>query len=269
MNETKKIIIILVAILVVAGITIGVSVSSASAKEKNLDSAMALIEDKDMHILFLGRPTCSYCEQFEPVITGLSDDYDFEYDYINTDELTSSGLSDLLGRLNINEEEFGTPYLSITKDGEVVAEQSGYVDRETLFDFLKENGVIGEDEEYKSEYPNLNMIDFEQYKEILDNGEKQIVVLGQTGCAYCEQTKPILDDIAEKDDVTINYLNITNISEDEFNELMESLDYLKELESLGTPLTLIVENKEVVAHQDGYAEASVFENLFKENELIK
>lgn len=269
MNETKKIIIILVAILVVAGITIGVAVSSASAKEKNLDSAIALIEDKDLHILFLGRPTCTYCEQFEPVISGLSDDYDFEYNYINTDDLTSSGLSTLLEKLNIDAENFGTPYLSITKNGEVVAEQSGYVDRETLFDFLQENGVISEDEEYKSEYPNLNMIDFEQYKEILENDEKQIVVLGQTGCTYCEQTKPILDEVAENNEVTINYLNITNLSEDEFSELMSSLDYLNELESLGTPLTLIIENKEVIAHQDGYAQASVFEDLFKKNDLIK
>ena len=269
MNETKKIIIILVAILVIAGVTIGVSLSSASAKEKNIDSAIELIEDKDLHILFLGRPTCTYCEQFEPVITALSEDYDFDYDYINTDELTSSGLSTLLSKLNIDEENFGTPYLSITKGGKVVAEQSGYVDRETLFDFLKENGAIDENAEYKSEYPNLNMINYEDYKNILDSGEKQIVVIGQTGCAYCEQTKPILDEIAEEDGVTINYLNLTNISEDEFSELMSSVDYLKEMESIGTPLTLIIENKEVIAHQDGYVEKSVFEKTFKDNGLIK
>lgn len=268
MNETKKIIIILIAILIVGGITIGVSISSASAKEKNLDNAIELVEDEKMHILFLGRPTCTYCEQFQPVIDQLTEDYDLKYDYINTDNLTSSGLSTLLKKLNIDEENFGTPYLSITKDGKVVAEQSGYVDRETLFNFLQENGVIAEDVEYKSEYPNLNMIDFSTYKEILESGEKEIVVLGQTGCAYCEQTKPILDEIAEKNDVTINYLNITNITEDEFNELMDSLDYLKELESIGTPLTLIIENKEVVGHQEGYAEESVFENLFKKNGLM-
>lgn len=269
MNETKKIIIILVAIVIVIGAVIGISISSASAKEKNLDSAIELIEDKDMHILFLGRPTCTYCEQFEPVITALSKDYDFDYDYINTDNLTSSGLSTLLKKLDIDESNFGTPYLSITKDGKVVDEQSGYVDRETLFEFLQDNKVISEDAEYKSEYPNLTMISYDEYKNILDSNEKSIVVIGQTGCAYCEQTKPILDEIAKDDDVTINYLNLTNISEDEFSELMESLDYLKEMESIGTPLTLIIENKEVIGHQDGYAEKSVFEKLFKDNNLIK
>ena len=269
MNETKKIIIILVAILVVAGVTVGVAVSSASAKEKNLDSTIELIEDENMHILFLGRPTCTYCEQFEPVITALSEDYDFKYDYVNTDNLTSKGLSTLLAKLNIDEDNFGTPYLSITKNGKVIAEQSGYVDRETLFDFLQENEVISKDAEYKSEYPNLTMIDFEEYKDILASGEKEVIVFGQTGCTYCEQTKPVLDEIAENDGVKINYLNLTNITEDEYTELMESLDYLKELESFGTPLTLIVEDNEVIAHQDGYAEASVFENLFKNNGIIE
>lgn len=269
MNETKKIIIILVAIVIVIGVVIGISISSNNAKEETLNNAIELIENKNTNIILLGRPGCTYCEQFFPVIKQLSEDYNYKYEYINIDNLTSSGLSKLLKKLNINEEDFGTPYLSITKEGKVIAEQSGYADREMLFNFLQENGIISKDEEYKSEYPNLNMIDYDQYKEILETGDKEIIVIGQTGCTYCEQTKPVLDEVAEKNNVKINYLNITNITEDEFSELMDSLDYLKELESLGTPLTLIVEDNKVIAHQDGYSEASVFEKLFKDNELIK
>ena len=202
-------------------------------------------------------------------LSGKIDDYDFDYEYINIDELSSSGLSELLQALNIDESNFGTPYLSITNNGDVTAEQSGALDREALFNFLQESGMIASDVEYKSEYPNLTMIDYARYTEILESGEKSIVVIGQTGCMYCEETKPVLNEIAEEYDITINYLNITDLSEEDSSNLMNSVTYLKELESFGTPLTMVIENQEVVGHQDGYVEKSVFEEFFREQGFIE
>lgn len=268
MNETKKIIIILVAIVAAIGVVIGISVQSSKAAKDSLNNILEKIDNDETSLFFLGRETCSYCVEFTPVIEQLSEDYDFDYEYIDIDELSSDGLATLLEKLEIDTSGFGTPYLSITNKGKVVTGKSGYLDREALFDFLQENGVIDKDVEYQSEYPNLTMIDYAAYEDILNSGEKSIVVLGQTGCSYCIQTQPILDDLVEKYGFTINYLNITNLTEDESSSLMESLDYLSSLESLGTPLTLVIEDQEVVAHQDGYSESSVFEEFFREQGFI-
>lgn len=269
MNETKKIILILVAIVAVIGLVVGVSIYSSKQSEEKLNDILEEINSDETHLFFLGRPTCSYCVEFTPVIEQLSEDYDFDYEYINIDELSSSGLSELLQALNIDESNFGTPYLSITNNGDVTAEQSGALDREALFNFLQESGMVAGDVEYKSEYPNLTMIDYARYTEILESGEKSIVVIGQTGCMYCEETKPVLNEIAEEYDITINYLNITDLSEEDSSNLMNSVTYLKELESFGTPLTMVIENQEVVGHQDGYVEKSVFEEFFREQGFIE
>lgn len=269
MNEKKKIITVFAILLVVIALILGVSISEGKKSEKKLQEYLALVNKKDTQVIFLGRPTCSYCTQFTPVINTLSEDYDFKYQYINTDDLSSSNLSKVLKELEINEEEFGTPYLVVTKNGEVLAQQSGYVDREPLFTFLQDNGVISKEAEYKDEYPNLTMIDYAKYTELLDSSEKSIVVLGQTGCAYCTKTKPVLDKIASKHGITINYLNITDLTEEDSTNLMGSTTYLKELESFGTPLTMIIKDGEVVDHLDGYNEASSFENIFRENGIIE
>lgn len=269
MNENKKIIVFFAALVLVIGLIVGVSVSESKKADKKLESYLNLVDKKDTQLLFLGRPTCTYCVQFTPIIEALSKDYDFKYEYINTDDISSGGLSKLLKKLGIDEEEFGTPYLVVTKAGKVLAEQSGYLDREPLFDFLKEHSVIGQDQEYKDEYPNLTNIDYAKYQELLSSSEKSIVVLGQTGCGYCTRTKPVLDQLAEKYGITINYLNMTDLSEDDSTNLFNSTTYLKELDSLGTPLTMIIQNGEVIDHIDGYNEASAFESVFQKQGLIK
>lgn len=269
MNESKKIIAVFAVLVVIVGVIIGVSVSESKKAEEKLQKYIEIIDKKDTQLLFLGRPTCSYCVQFQPVIDALKKDYDFKYQYINTDELSSKGLSKILSKLGIDESEFGTPYLSITKGGKVIAEQSGALERKELFDFLKEHELINKDAEYKDEYPNLTMIDYAQYKELLASDQKSIIVIGQTGCGYCTQTKPVIDELAKKHNITINYLNITDLSEEDSSDLMTSTTYLKELDSFGTPLTIITQNGEVVDHLEGYNESSVFENFFKKQEIIK
>ncbi len=269
MNEKKKIVVFFIGLLLVIGLIVGVSISESKKANQKLESYLNLVDKKTTQVIFLGRPTCSYCVQFTPVIEALSKDYSFKYEYINTDDISSSGLSKLLDKLGIDESEFGTPYLVIAKDGKILAEQSGYLDREPLFNFLKENSVIGSDQEYKSEYSHLTNINYTNYQELLASNEKSIVVLGQTGCGYCTQTKPVLDELAEKYGIVINYLNMTDLSEEDSSNLFNSTTYLKELESLGTPLTMVIENGEVVDHIDGYNEASAFESVFRKQGLIK
>lgn len=269
MNEKNKIITVIIALITVIALIVGVSVSESKKSEKQFQEYLALADQKEETVFFLGRPTCGYCVQFTPIIEALSKDYGFKYEYIDTDELSSSKLSRILTKFDIEEESFGTPHLTITKNGEVLANQSGYLEREELFKFLQANNIISADAEYKSEYPNVTMIDYENYKNILTSAEKSIVVLGQSGCSYCSKTLPVLNELAEKHKITINYLNITSLSEEDSEALMTSTTYLKELENFGTPLTLVIESGEVVDTLSGYNDSSVFEEFFSEQKIIK
>ena len=50
--------------------------------------------------------------------------------------------------------------------------------------------------------------------------------------------------------------------------MFSSLSYLKDLENFGTPLTLVIEDKEVVEALEGYKEKSEFVKFLKKVNVI-
>ena len=65
-------------------------------------------------------------------------------------------------------------------------------------------------------------------------------------------------------DLTINYVNTDNFSEEDWGTFTDSLDYLS-TEEWGTPLTLIVQNGDSVAENNGYVELDSIKEFFKNN----
>ena len=112
-------------------------------------------------------------------------------------------------------------------------------------------------------------IDFAKYRELIaeNNSEKSIIVLGQTGCSACNSARPVLSNVALLYGITINYLNITDLSDEESAELSASFEELQE--DFGTPFTLIVQNGEIVDTQSGYLDEATFVTFFQENGLIE
>lgn len=268
MKEFKKVGILIGALMLVILLFVAALINDQKQKQKAMDSYLNAIEKKGTNLIYIGREGCSYCQQFAPVIAGLSSTYGFKYTYVDTDKITEEQLSKIITKLDVDSDSFGTPTIAVTKDGKSVDSNIGALDREGLFDFLQKNGVISKDETLKDEYANLSTIDYSKYEKILEDGNRSVVVIGQTGCTYCEQAKPILNEIANEYDVTINYLNLTDLSEDESKDLFDSLEYLKKLESVGTPLTLVIKDKKVVGHLDGAQEKESFVKFFKENKMI-
>ena len=93
------------------------------------------------------------------------------------------------------------------------------------------------------------------------------MVFAQTGCSHCEEARPVLNDIAEEYGITINYLNITDLSTDDQTSMTESLDILSD--GFGTPLTIVVQNKEVIDSIEGHDSEETMVEFFKENGFIE
>lgn len=196
----------------------------------------------------------------------LAQKYNFEYTYVNIDKLSNSQFNKISGKLEIDTNNFGTPYLVIVKDGKKIAEQPGYVEEDDLFNFLQYNGIISENEVYET---NLTKISYAEYKELIGKEEKEIIVIAQTGCSACASAKPSLNEIAEEYEVKINWFDIKRIaSEEEWQEFLSSLDYYQKNE-WGTPLTLIVANNKVVDAYSGFYDKQAYVDFFKKNEFIK
>ena len=267
MNENKKLLVILGIVVLVILAIIGSSVLGTKKQEETIKEIEKLMDSKTGELIYLGRPTCTYCEKFSPILESASDKYQFGYYYLNTDELSSTNLTKVLELLEIDPDSFGTPTLAVVKNGKKEAVQPGYTDAEGLFKFLQSNKIISEDAAYESDDANLNKIDYEQYKEIINSNEKQIIVFAQTGCSHCEEARPNLNEIAKDYDITINYLNITDLSADDQSSMTESLDILKD--GFGTPLTIIIENKKVIDSLEGFESKDSMIDFFKKNGFIE
>ena len=183
----------------------------------------------------------------------------------------ASQRKEVLEKLEI---EHATPTTIIVENGEVIDTAVGYTDAQEYVKFFATNEIIPEDAVY-SEEQYLTFINYDEYDELINDSGTHIIVIGQTTCSHCIAFKPALNSVAEDYDLTINYLNITEISEDEYNNFSESLNTIEyndpdfvESGSFGTPLTLIVENGKVTRYVSGQRTKSQLVKEFKKAELI-
>lgn len=233
-------------------------------------------------LLYIGSSSCSVCTRFTPYIKYLSEKYDFTYYYIDAAKIDTEQLKAVLEKVGQDIDDFGTPYVVFLENGEKYDEIPGYVTESALFDQLKKNEIIGSDKSYvasdsssssssssdDSSYTSLSFIGYDKYDELYNGNEKFVVVLGQTGCGACSSFKPIINEIAKEKELTIYYVDMLKLEDDGAYKLMNSLSYFDDLESWGTPLTLVIENKEVIASLRGSNTKDTTLEFFEENHLI-
>lgn len=263
-NKENKKLYIIIGIIVALLLLLLISSMNSKKGLSYVEKVDEAFNSSEKTILYLARPTCGYCSLMTPIMDSLSKTYNFSYEYINTDEITNNQLTDILSRFNKTTSEFGTPYTTVVEDGVVIAEQEGYTDEESMFNFLKNAGIISEDSTYESP---VNYLTYEEYEQKINSADKQVFVVVQTGCSHCENVKPVFKSIKEKYGFTVDAINVTNLDENERNSFLSSLSYFSE-ESWGTPLMLVVQNGEIIAEKNGEDDEAGYVKFLKENGFI-
>lgn len=227
---------------------------------------------KEREIILFVSSECPYCDLQKPIIETIAEDYDIEYLSIDSLKLSNSQRKQIKTKLDI---EGKTPTISIVENGKVIDTHVGFIDGTPLVEFLIENKVLSEDAEYSAE-KNLTFVNYEEYKELIRDDNTHIIVVGQTGCGHCISIKPALNSVAGDYDLTINYLNITELTDEESEKFFESLKKIEydepdfvEKGSFGTPLTLIVEDGKVERYISGSKTYSQLVRQFTKAGLIK
>lgn len=252
MDEKKKIVIVLLIIVALIIGIIGLSMIENKISEKFYEQFEEKFNGTENTLVYIGRTTCGWCSLLTPSLEDMKSRYGFDYLYINVDEIKGKALTKIMQDLQIT--SLGTPYMAIVSNGQVIDVQSGYADYDVTFEFLKENGIISEDAELL-----LNYIGIEEYNEIIKEKDTNIVVIGQSTCPHCVKAKVILNEIVSKNDIEINYLNLSYLTSEEYTEFISSFEYFQS-DSWGTPVTLIVKNGKIL---------SMLEQLVTEEEYIE
>lgn len=118
------------------------------------------------------------------------------------------------------------------------------------------------------EQAGFNKVSIDEYLNLIKSSDKQIILIARPTCGYCEKFTPILKQAIEDMNLTINYVNTDNFSSDDWSKFQNSFDYLASNE-WGTPLTLIVQNGEIVDKNNGYVELDAIKEFFTKNGLGK
>lgn len=118
------------------------------------------------------------------------------------------------------------------------------------------------------EQAGFNKVSIDEYLNLIKSSDKQIILIARPTCGYCEKFTPVLKQAMEDMNLTINYVNTDNFSSDDWSKFQNSFDYLASNE-WGTPLTLIVQNGEIVDKNNGYVELDAIKEFFTKNGLGK
>lgn len=266
MNEKKKLIMVLTMILaVVLTVIIGqfISTSKSHSIRKKVDS---LYNGNETSIIYIGRKTCGYCQLFNPVIKSLSEKYQFDYHFIDTDKLTNKDLLKVLDIVGIDENNFGTPYLVIAKDGKKIVDQNGYTDEVGLFELLQEAGIIDKDETNPYVASDDNEV-VKSFIEVFNSSSKRLVYIGRPTCTFCQKLSPILEEVAKEYNIDYYYINTDEIQANELAAILLKLG--RKTSTFGTPYLAIVQNGEKIGEQPGYVEKEGLIEFLEKNGLVE
>lgn len=243
MKKNYKTFIIALIICVIGG-TIGMAGKYLyhSWKFQKLYNSI-LTEEKE--ILFLGRPTCGFCNLLKPILNDTSKQYDFEYRYINTDELSKKELNKLLEKLEIRSSTFTTPRILVTEKDKITDSHIGYMDDISVFHFFKKNGFIKEEETFVNPYPNIERLSSNDYFKLLEEKKTTTVLVGRIGDTI---TNALLQK-ANEEKLNVKFLSPSVfLTEEEYNKFVTTIKDMKEETLL--PLLLEIKNGEVVSMKE-------------------
>ncbi len=108
----------------------------------------------------------------------------------------------------------------------------------------------------------LKEINIDEYLNLFEKEEKSYIYIGSSKCGYCQKIEPIIKQLGKELSITINYLNITNFTQSDYQKLTQS-DKMFE-ENWGTPVLLIIEKGKVILSKIGYAEYEVIKDFLLE-----
>ena len=106
-----------------------------------------LLNDDSASVIYIARPTCSYCQQQEPIVKEIvGENEGLPIFYLNTDNLTSDEMSKLFKTdkelFGEDGKDFGTPTTIIVQKGKVVDSIVGLTDKDNYVSFLQRHGFI-------------------------------------------------------------------------------------------------------------------------------
>ena len=99
----------------------------------------ALFEEdqKGLVFVYVGNPTCGYCQKIEPLLGALEIEESIQFNYLNTATMSPDDFNNISKTSKAFEGEWGTPTLVAIINGEEHSNVNGYREINELREFVK------------------------------------------------------------------------------------------------------------------------------------
>lgn len=98
-------------------------------------------------------------------------------------------------------------------------------------------------------------------------GKQVVTVIGSTTCPHCQEYKPVITALANKNKFNLYFFEIDTLSEEDANTLTTTYE-LDEYDG-HVPYTFIINNNAVVSHAIGFKDRSATIDYLKDTKVIK
>ena len=122
-----------------------------------------------------------------------------------------------------------------------------------------------EEENKKAEesISNLTVINVSKMKELFSSNDTKIIFVGSLTCPHCTAIKPVINSVVKDLKVTVYYLELSTMTDEENNEYYSINEFLKNNNSI--PLVMAVKNNEVIDSFVGEKDSKDVEEFLKKN----
>ena len=163
-NKTKVILLVAVAIVIVVALfipyeakeegpqkittfscsdTVTESKSTSTLPKVSCSEYQEKVAENKDNLILIARPTCSFCQQFVPILEEIVNEYNIELNYFDTDTLNEEESANFNKSADLfSSQQFGTPTLIITNNQKIVKYHIGYMEKEETVNWLKDVGII-------------------------------------------------------------------------------------------------------------------------------
>ena len=227
----------------------------------NIIEEVKTILDTDYSLIYLPYKNKKEVKKQEEILKDICSDYEINYKKIDAYLLSSSQHTKLNTLLQISKVE--EQIIILVKNKKIIGSIRDISNKKAYLEKLKEYKFV---EEINS---LITFINLNEFNNLLNNNEKNIIVIGKDDCKYCDSVITTLNDIAINYDIKINYINVGKLDSEISLEVEERIMELGYNDGFTTPMVLIVENNKLLNYVIGFASEQYFVDIFTENGIIK
>ncbi len=151
---------------------------------------------------------------------------------------------------------------SETYKAQTTSSSDAVEEEDVLQKAIQEAGEVSDEERTQPD-----AISIDEYIDLYNGNENELVLLSRPTCQYCKIATPILENIIYKYGVKINYLNTDELDDEANSKLISSDEYFKE--GYGTPLLLVVSNGSIVDKIDGLVTREEYISFFQKYQFME